>query len=314
MAPTSVVGGGALPPPVQDALTEFARHLRSERGRSVHTERAYVGDVRSLLEFALDRGVADLRSIDLPLLRSWLAALTRAGLARATIARRSAAARAFCAWATRTGRLTADPALRLASPRRGQTLPGVLAQEEAVSLMQVAGVAADDGDPVRLRDVAAIELLYASGVRVGELVALDVDDVDLSQRTLRVLGKGAKERVVPFGVPAGAAVTHWLDAGRPRLAGAGSGAALLLGRRGARADARQIRQVVHDLVSHVTGAADIGPHGLRHSAATHLLEGGADLRAVQELLGHATLQTTQIYTHVSVERLKATYEQAHPRA
>jgi integrase/recombinase XerC len=313
-APGPDAGRVALPGPAQDALEEFARHLRSERGRSAHTERAYVGDVRSLLEFAVDRGVGDLGSLDLVLLRSWLAAMTRAGLARATIARRSAAARAFCAWATRTGRLPADPALRLASPRRNRTLPEVLGQQQAGSLMQVAGLAADDGDPVRLRDVAAIELLYASGVRVGELVALDVDDVDLSQRTLRVMGKGAKERVVPFGVPAGAAVARWLRSGRPRLAVASSGAALLLGRRGARADARQVRQAVHDLVSHVAGAADIGPHGLRHSAATHLLEGGADLRAVQELLGHATLQTTQIYTHVSVERLKATYEQAHPRA
>ncbi len=299
---------------VQDAVEEFARHLRAERGRSEHTERAYVGDVRSLLEFAHERGVHELSSIELPVLRSWLASMTHAGRTRSTIARRAAAARAFCAWAARTGRIPFDPALRLASPRRDAALPGVLAQAQARTLLAVAEVAADDGDPVHLRDRAALELLYASGIRVGELVGLDVDDVDLERRSVRVLGKGAKERVVPFGVPAARAVRDWLERGRPLLAREGSGAALLLGRRGHRADQRQVRAVVHALVSHVEGADDIGPHGLRHSAATHLLEGGADLRSVQELLGHATLQTTQIYTHVSVERLKATYEQAHPRA
>ncbi len=299
---------------VQDALEEFARHLHTERGRSDHTVRAYVADVRSLLELADAQGVRSLEGIDLTLLRSWLAQMTRAGLARATVARRAAAARAFCAWSARTGRIPVDPAVRLASPRRDQTLPAVLGQTQASALMDLAAVAADDGDPLHLRDRAALELLYASGLRVGELVGLDVDDVDLSRRTLRVIGKGDKERVVPFGLPAGRAVVDWLARGRPALTGPTSGSALLLGRRGRRADPRQVRAAVHDLVAHVEGADDIGPHGLRHSAATHLLEGGADLRAVQDLLGHATLQTTQIYTHVSVERLKATYEQAHPRA
>lgn len=299
---------------LQDALEEFGRHLRTERGRSEHTTRAYLGDVRSLLELSESRGGHQVDAVDLTLLRSWLAAMARAGLARATIARRAAAARAFCAWAARAGRIATDPALRLASPRRDQSLPGVLGQAQASALLAVAEVAADDGDPVHLRDRAALELLYASGIRVGELVGLDIDDVDLERRSLRVLGKGAKERVVPFGLPAARAVVDWLDRGRPMLVGPTSGAALLLGRRGRRADQRQVREAVHSLVAHVAGADDIGPHGLRHSAATHLLEGGADLRAVQELLGHATLQTTQIYTHVSVERLKATYEQAHPRA
>ncbi len=299
---------------MQDALEEFARHLHAERGRSDHTVRAYVADVRSLLELADAQGVRSLEGIELTLLRSWLAEMTRAGLARATIARRAAAARAFCAWSARTGRIPLDPAVRLASPRRDQTLPAVLGQAQASALLDLAAVAADDGDPLHLRDRAALELLYASGLRVGELVGLDVDDVDLSRRTLRVIGKGDKERVVPFGLPAGRAVVDWLDRGRPALVSPASGAALLLGRRGRRADPRQVRAAVHSLVAHVEGADDIGPHGLRHSAATHLLEGGADLRAVQDLLGHATLQTTQIYTHVSVERLKATYEQAHPRA
>jgi len=298
----------------RDALEAFGTHLSAERGRSMHTARAYLGDVRSLLEFAASRGVSDPAELDLRLLRSWLASLTRSGRARSTVARRAAAARTFCAWATRCGRMPADPSLRLVSPRRDGTLPGVLRAQEAAELLAVAAVAADDGDPLRLRDRAALELLYASGIRVGELVALDVDDVDLERRTVRVLGKGGKERVVPFGVPAATAVSAWLGEGRPRLAHAASGPALLLGRRGRRADQRQIREAVHRLVAHVPSADDVGPHGLRHSAATHLLEGGADLRAVQEILGHATLATTQIYTHVSVERLRATYEQAHPRA
>jgi integrase/recombinase XerC len=312
VAPTGASRG--LAAPARDALEAFETHLSAERGRSVHTARAYVGDARALLEFAASRGVDDPAGLDLRLLRSWLASLTRAGRARSTIARRAAVARTFCAWATRTGRMPADPSVRLASPRRDRTLPGVLRASEADELLAVAAVAADDGDPLHLRDRAALELLYASGIRVGELVALDVDDVDLERRTVRVLGKGGKERVVPFGVPAATALAGWLADGRPRLATEASGAALLLGRRGRRADQRQVREAVHRLVAHVPNADDVGPHGLRHSAATHLLEGGADLRAVQEILGHATLATTQIYTHVSVERLRATYEQAHPRA
>ena len=303
-----------LGPEALEALEAFESHLTSERGRSLHTARAYLADVRALLAFAASRGVPDLAELDLRVLRAWLASMTQAARARSTVARRAAAARAFCGWATRTGRIAADPSLRLASPRRDRTLPGVLRASEAGELLDLASVAADDGDPLGQRDRAALELLYGSGIRVGELVALDVDDVDLERRTVRVLGKGSKERVVPFGVPAADAVRSWILDGRPRLVTAASGPALLLGRRGRRADQRQVREAVHRLVAQVPGADDIGPHGLRHSAATHLLEGGADLRAVQELLGHATLATTQIYTHVSVERLRATYEQAHPRA
>ena len=315
--PGGVALSGASPDlaaPARDALEAFAVHLRAERGRSDHTSRAYLGDARALLQFAASRGVHDPADLDLRLLRSWLGSLTKAGRARSTVARRAAAARTFCAWASRTGRMPSDPSVRLASPRRDRTLPGVLRAREAEELLTVAAVSADDGHPLHLRDRAALELLYASGIRVGELVRLDVDDVDMERRSVRVLGKGGKERVVPFGVPAAAALSGWLADGRPQLANEHSGAALLIGRRGRRADQRQVREAVHRLVAHVPSAADVGPHGLRHSAATHLLEGGADLRTVQEILGHATLATTQIYTHVSVERLRATYEQAHPRA
>lgn len=298
-----------------DAVDAFERHLRAERGRSEHTTRAYLGDVRSLLTFlAEDCGLTDLADLSLRDLRTWLASLADSGAARSTIARRSAAARTFLSWAARTGRIPSDPSLRLVAPKRQQHLPGVLKQSEAAALLDVAAVAADDQDPLHLRDRAALELLYASGIRVGELTALDIDDVDHDAGVVRVMGKGAKERTVPFGVPAREAMHAWLALGRPQVVTAESGPALFLGRRGRRVDPRQIRSAVHGLLAHVADAPDLAPHGLRHSAATHLLEGGADLRLVQEMLGHASLATTQIYTHVSVDRLKQSYRQAHPRA
>ncbi len=296
------------------ALAEFTRHLRSERGLAEHSVRAYVGDVTTLLVHAHRMGRPLVADLDLPVLRSWLAGQASRGRARATLARRAAAARAFTAWAHRQGLTTTDAGALLATPRTGRTLPGVLRQDEADALLQVAGLAADDDTPVGLRDLATLEVLYATGIRVGELCGLDLDDVDHARRVVRVLGKGAKERTVPVGVPALRAVDRWLADGRPALATPTSGPALFLGARGARVDPRTVRRAVHGLLAHVPGAPDLGPHGLRHTAATHLLEGGADLRSVQELLGHATLATTQIYTHVSVDRLKATYDQAHPRA
>jgi integrase/recombinase XerC len=296
-------------------VVAFERHLRSERGRSEHTIRAYLGDVRNLLGFLeAECGITEVADIRLRDLRSWLAGLTSAGSSRATVARRAAAARTFLGWATRTGRIPSDPSLRLASPSRGSRLPEVLKETQAAALLDVAAVASDDQDPIHLRDRAALELLYSSGIRVGELTSLDVDDIDLGTNTVRVMGKGGKERTVPFGRPARAAVEAWLSLGRPQLVTGGSGPALLLGRRGRRADPRQIRSALHELLTHVPDAPDLGPHGLRHSAATHRLAGGADLRLVQELHGHSSLATTQIYTHVSVDRLKQSYRQAHPRA
>ena len=226
--------------------------------------------------------------------------------------------RTFTAWARRTGRTDTDPALRLQAPRRHRTLPHVLAADQVVELLDAAAerVVPEAGpvDPVRLRDVAAFELLYATGCRISEVVGADVDDLDVDRRVLRVLGKGGKERTVPFGEPALAATLEWLSRGRPALATAESGPALLLGRRGRRVDQRQLRAVLAELLTRVPGSPSTTPHGLRHSAATHMLDGGADLRSVQELLGHATLSTTQIYTHVSVERLRRSHRQAHPRA
>lgn len=297
-----------------DLMVQFERYLRLERGRSPHTVRAYSADLRQLESFALTGGLSDWAAVALPDLRAWLARTDASGGARSTVGRRAASARAFFGWAARTGRLPVDPAVRLVSPKRSKSLPGVLKQQEAARLLGVAEVAADDAAPTHLRDRAILELLYASGIRVGELTALDVDDLDPDTRTVRVTGKGDKQRVVPYGLPAAEAIGRWLTRGRPVLAAPGSGAALFLGARGGRVDPRTVRRSLAALLEHVPGAPQIGPHGLRHSAATHLLEGGADLRTVQELLGHASLSTTQIYTHVSVERLRASYAKAHPRA
>ena len=303
-----------LPAALAQALQGFTGHLRHERGRSEHTVRAYTGDVARLLAAAAADGLDQVADLDLVLLRRWLAREHAQGHASATLARRAAAARVFTAWAHARGLVDPDPGALLATPKVRRALPGVLKREQAAALMDLAEVAADDDDPVHVRDRAVLELLYATGIRVGELVGLDIDDLDEGRRTVRVMGKGGKARTVPYGVPAQRAVTAWLVGGRPRLLTAASGPALFLGRRGGRVDPRTVRAVVHRLLREVPDAPDLSPHGLRHSAATHILEGGADLRAVQEILGHATLATTQIYTHVSVERLRATYEQAHPRA
>jgi integrase/recombinase XerC len=306
-----------LPEAVRSVLDQYERHLALERGLSAHTVRAYLGDVTSLLlaVFGPEPGPdRQLGEVDLTALRAWLARQRAEGASRTTMARRSAAVRTFTAWAYRRGHLDADPGVRLVSPRPHRTLPAVLREDQADVLMTAAQSGAAEREPVSLRDRALVELLYATGIRVSELCGLDVDDVELDRRVLRVLGKGNKERTVPFGGPAGTAVCDWIEDGRPHLAASRSGAALLLGARGGRLDPRTARRVVHDAISAVAGAADMGPHGLRHSAATHLLEGGADLRSVQELLGHATLATTQLYTHVTVERLKAIHDRTHPRS
>jgi integrase/recombinase XerC len=300
---------------VEAILEEFDEYLALERGRSEHTRRAYLGDLRSLFDFVGDRAPeAGIAGLTLPILRSWLSALAATGVARTTLARRTSAVKTFTAWATRRGLIASDPAARLQVPKSRRTLPAVLRQDQALDAMAAAKSGAQQGDPLALRDQLIVELLYASGIRVSELCGLDIDDVDMSRRLLRVLGKGNKQRTVPFGAPALAALDAWLSDGHPALATAASGPALLLGARGRRLDPRQARTVVHQTIAAVAGAPDIGPHGLRHSAATHLLEGGADLRVVQELLGHSSLATTQLYTHVTVARLRAVHDQAHPRA
>ncbi|WP_205474329.1 tyrosine recombinase XerC [Nocardioides sp. SYSU D00038] len=295
-------------------LGDYERHLASERDLTAHTVRAYLGDVAGMLDHAARLGHTGVDTLDLRSLRSWLAKQQSLGRSRTTLARRATAARVFTAWLARSGRMPHDVGASLGSPRAHRTLPPVLRADEAADLIRAATALADDGSPVGLRDVAMLELLYATGIRVGELVGLDVDDVDRGRNVVRVLGKGRKERTVPFGAPAAAALDAWLETGRPRLRTEGAGAALFLGARGRRIDPRAVRELVHRRIAEVPGAPDIGPHGLRHTAATHLLEGGADLRSVQELLGHASLATTQLYTHVTTDRLRRAYQQAHPRA
>jgi len=323
----------ALAPSLAAALAGFERHLRAERSLSPHTVRAYAADIASLLEYAQRNGVSAPDGLELPLLRHWLAAQHEAGAARATLARRGAAARTFTAFAHRQGWLAVDPGPLLGTLKTRRSLPHVLRQQEmeavlngldaaarqAEAIAKRSPAAGEEAGPeiaVTLRDAAMLELFYAAGIRVSELCGLDVGNVDHGRRTVRVRGKGDKERTVPAGVPAIRAVARWQEAGRPLLAGDGkkSGSALFLGLRGGRLDPRTARRVVHARLQEAGASRDPGPHGIRHTAATHLLEGGADLRSVQEILGHSSAATTQIYTHVSIERLKSSYRQAHPRA
>lgn len=303
-----------LPEVMAGVLADYERHLTSERDLTPHTVRAYLGDISSMLEHAVALGHHDLASLDVRTLRSWLAKQQTLGRARTTLSRRATAVRVFTGWLQRTGRTETDAGALLGSPKAHRTLPPALRVDEARALLEAAAVHADDGSPVGCRDVAILELLYATGIRVGELCGLDLADLDRERRIVRVFGKGRKERSVPYGRPADLALQAWLDSGRPGLVVAGSDTALFLGARGRRIDQRTVRSMVHRRLVDVPGAPDIGPHGLRHTAATHLLEGGADLRTVQELLGHASLATTQIYTHVTTERLRQAYRQAHPRA
>jgi integrase/recombinase XerC len=310
-----------LPAELEALVRVFRRHLSATRGLSPHTVRAYVGDAVSLLAHVAMCGIEDVAEIDVSVIRAWLATLHAAGQSRTSIARRAASARALTAFAHERGLLATDPGALLGTLKTMRELPDVLGLDEVLAVLgdgRGKANSAAGGDKVSaaicLRDTAIMELLYASGIRVSELCGLDVDDVDESRRTIRVLGKGSKERIVPFGVPAGRAIRHWRKAGRPAIARESSGPALFLGARGGRLDPRTARRVVHARIAAAGSVPDTGPHGLRHTAATHLLEGGADLRSVQEMLGHASLATTQIYTHVSIDRLISAYRQAHPRA
>lgn len=298
---------------VSEATAAFTAHLAQVRRLSTATVRAYRSDLTDLATASAD---PDLSAIDLESLRDWLWRATQRGDARSTLARRTAAVRSFFAWAAEAGLVVADPSLRLIAPKRGRMLPAVASADALRTLLDEAGVAARDGDPIRLRDSAILELLYGSGMRVSELCGLAVDDLDLDRGTARVLGKGEKERVVPFGAPARDALAAYLRRARPALLARTErpGPALFRGVRGGALGPRTVYGLVARVLAPVIGTETVGPHALRHSAATHLLDGGADLRAVQEILGHASLGTTQIYTHVSAERLTATYRLAHPRA
>lgn len=295
------------------AAQAFTDHLEQVRRLSPATVRAYRSDLHDL---ALTVGELGVEDVSLETLRDWLWRATQRGDARSTLARRAAAARSFFSWAHEHELIPHDPSLRLVAPKRGRTLPTIASQDAMTTLLDAQRAAASTGEPSQLRDHAILELLYGAGIRVSELCGLDVDDLDLDRGTARVLGKGSKERVVPFGAPARDAIGAYLTRGRPvHVARAARPTpALFLGARGARVGPRAVYSLVAEVLAPYVGADTVGPHALRHTAATHLLDGGADLRAVQEILGHASLGTTQIYTHVSAERLTATYRLAHPRA
>ena len=291
----------------------FVSYLAHERSLSANTVKAYGGDVADLNDFAATHGVDRADDLTLAVLRDWLWRSAEAGLTKTTLARRAASARAFTAWMRRTGVTAGDAGVRLKSPKPDHSLPRVVTEAGMTQILDGLAVRAESGDVSGIRDVAIVELLYASGMRVSELVSLDVGAVDLARNTAAVVGKGNKERMVPFGVPAAQALTRYLTV-RPTLVSERSGSAVFLGARGARLGTRAVYELVTNLLTSVPGSGPAGPHALRHTAATHLLDGGADLRVVQELLGHASLGTTQIYTHVSIEQLRESYEIAHPRA
>lgn len=296
-------------------IEAFTRHLEVERSLSVHTIRAYIGDLESLVTHLESIGVEEISQLELLHLRSWLANQQIKGGARTTLSRRAVSVRLFTKWAVKNKYLAKDVAATLATPKGHRTLPEVLEIGDAkIAMDSLATRAAEEETPISLRDVAIVEMLYASGARVAELCGLDLNDIDYDRQTIRVLGKGNKERTIPVGNPAIRALNTWLKDGRDSLRNSQSENAVFLGARGKRIDQRTVRTVVYNALQAIEGIERMGPHALRHSAATHLLEGGADLRTVQEILGHASLATTQIYTHVSTERLQKAFKQAHPRA
>ena len=292
-------------------------YLRANLAVSEHTLRAYVSDLRSFTTYCqVDelsteniRRVVSLRAI-----RAWLASLVQQGKSRSTISRRTASIRSFTAWAYRRGYLDSDPGLLVTSARGDQKLPQVQTPSDTAELLSYAATRTrEENSPAAIRDWTILETIYATGIRVSEVCSLDTTSIDQQGMTLRVIGKGNKERVVPFTRACLSALQAWLSHGRPSLAIPEAGRALFVGDKGRRIDPRVIRSMIHRMCAQA-GVRDLAPHALRHTAATHILAGGADLRAVQEMLGHSSLQTTQRYTHVDAQRLSAIYKQAHPRA
>jgi integrase/recombinase XerC len=302
-------------PTFEKVLGEYTHHLTKERSLSEHTTRAYLGDLTSFFDNLELQKVDDLSDVTISHIRSWLATQQVKGGARTTLSRRAVSIRLFTKWATKKGFLAKDIGLTLATPKGHRTLPEVLSISDAtVAMDSLATRVAEEESATSIRDCAILEVLYASGARVSELCGLDLDDIDYQRNTILVLGKGNKERTIPLGNPAMKALNNWIKNARSEMANGASGEAVFLGVRGKRIDQRTVRTVVYEALEALEGAQRLGPHALRHSAATHLLEGGADLRTVQEILGHASLATTQIYTHVSTERLQKAFKQAHPRA
>ncbi len=296
-----------------ELIAPYEEHLALVRNLADNSIKGYVSDLESFLKHIETLGIGEFKDLTITHIRSWLADLTDKGAVRSTIARRIVSIRAFTYWAASQGWITEDIGQSLAIPKAHRTLPDVLdIADTQIVLDSMAQRAGEEPTPINLRDLAMIEVLYASGIRVSELCGLNSSSIDTARNTLQVIGKGDKERVVPLGIPAMRALQNYIAQGRPLLMNEKSASAIFLGSRGKRIDQRSVREVVYGAMAAV--GSTMGPHGLRHTAATHLLEGGADLRTVQEILGHSSLATTQIYTHVSPQRLQTAYQQAHPRA
>ena len=301
----------------ESLIDAWGVYLRANLAVSEHTLRAYVSDLRSFTTYCQvdELSTENIRSVViLRALRAWLASLVQQGKSRSTISRRTASIRSFTAWAYRRGYLDSDPGLLVTSARGDQKLPQVQTPSDTAELLSYAATRTrEENSPAAIRDWAILETIYATGIRVSEVCSLDTTSIDQQGMTLRVIGKGNKERVVPFTRACLSALQAWLSHGRPSLAIPEAGRALFVGDKGRRIDPRVIRAMIHRMCAQA-GVRDLAPHALRHTAATHILAGGADLRAVQEMLGHSSLQTTQRYTHVDAQRLSAIYKQAHPRA
>jgi len=301
---------------MQESVSEYIRFLKSERNMSAETLRAYEGDLRIFLDFCSRAGIADPCEVDYRLLRRYLANLKTRGYSRSTVARRSSTVRGYFRFLVQRGYLESDPAAALSPPRRDRRLPRVLRLEEidAAEAKQSLHIYRTS-----LRDMALVELLYATGMRVRELAELDLENVDLERGEVRVLGKGRKERVIPMHDAARQLVANYIDKERPILAANACADGmvrepLFLSVKGGRLSDRGVRRVVDRFFRGLEGGKRISPHTLRHTFATHMLQGGADLRTVQELLGHVDLSTTQIYTHLNKGQLKEVFFRTHPRA
>ena len=310
----------ALPSKYMSLIDDYIDYVRANKGLGERTQRAYKSDILQCLAWCNRHGFNNISDLTTDDLRSWMADESRSH-ARSSLARKVVAVRGFFAWCQHVEYINSDPAEILMTPKIKNMLPSVLDEYQAESLMNnvdskanVSSSCTKNQKAVELRNAAILEILYATGIRVGELTSLNIQDINFSSHTIKVTGKGNKQRVVPFGVPAYKALSAWISKdGREILLRNSVEEAVFLGARGKRIDQRLVRQIVHDEAksAHVP---DISPHALRHSAATHMLNGGADLREVQELLGHSSLNTTQRYTHVSIESLKRKYSQAFPRA
>lgn len=302
---------------IEKATDRFVQHVELERGLSPHTVSAYRRDLNNFQHFASEAGIEEISELSLELMRDWLWQRQQSGCSTSTLARNTATLKSFSRWLDEMHPELGDVGSRLRSPKVGRRLPRVVSADHITDVLHNAAHRASQGDPSAVRDYALLELLYATGIRVTEACTLTTGDVDAESRTIRVLGKGNKERVVPYGLPASRALSTYMADGRPALAARSATRQpdeVFLSDRGRTLNPRAVYTLVSHALEEAPGGGPRGPHTIRHTAATHLLDGGADLRVVQELLGHASLSSTQIYTHVSAERLQQTYKRAHPRA